>query len=510
MEPTFTDLKAETKVLTSRKESQQQGARIVVEGAMTNQLGPVEGTFPNHRVVPTGRLIGVTGAVFLGIALNAAFSGSADASLLCSAGNMVGVGTCVETVSFGPDDPNVSNATLVIDKWTSNAAPGFTETLTNVQINGGGNVGFSGSLVNQGDQTASLGLNQSVTTTLTAGSGSPSTFLPSPVAMNGTFAGAPVILAPGASSGLNGVNYATNSPTVLNLSSSLSPYVGPGTFQAGVATTSSTSLTATGGNAIPNTGTSVTAKLVVEYDFNNAATAGAAAGPAGGSFLCSAGNVAGAGSCTKTFIFGSNQGDLTNQLMAIDKFQSNAAANFSETLTHAKFTLSGNVASSGSLTNAGVTTSPESLALSSALTFTAGSGAPASFLSAPVAVNGSGNTAATLASNASSNYQLNFDLGTVALDLTSNLGDFAGTGFFDTQLSSLTDETLTNSNGAFPGTDRIDGLETGLTSSLSVIYTFDNEVAGGGGTAVPEPGTIAILGFSLASSMAFARRRRRA
>jgi hypothetical protein len=194
--------------------------------------------------------------------------------------------------------------------------------------------------------------------------------------------------------------------------------------------------------------------------------------------------------------------------MAIDKFQSNAAANFSETLTHAKFTLSGSVESSGSLTNAGSTTSPELLALSSALTFKAGSGAPASFLSAPVVVNGSGNTAATLASNASSNYRLNFDLGTVALDLTSNLGDFAGTGFFDTQLSSLTGETLTNSNGAFPGTDRFDDLETNDISSLSVTYTFDNEVAGGG-TAVSEPGTIAIFGsFSLVLSMVFARRRR--
>ena len=72
------------------------------------------------------------------VALAAGFSlffpAAAEAALACEAGsnNSVGTFTCTETVTFGPQRTDFSNAALTFDRFVSRAAPGFTETLTSV------------------------------------------------------------------------------------------------------------------------------------------------------------------------------------------------------------------------------------------------------------------------------------------------------------------------------------------------------------------------------------------
>ena len=171
-------------------------------GVMTKHPWWAAGALVSRRAALLGQSTGATSALFLGLALGAALSGPANASLLCTSGGVVGIGTCTETVSFGPASPGLANEFLTFDKWTSNAAPGLTETLTNVQIGPGGNVQLSGNLINQDSQSVTLSLNQTATTTFTPVLGSPGTFLAPPLTVSGTFSAGPVTLAAGASANL--------------------------------------------------------------------------------------------------------------------------------------------------------------------------------------------------------------------------------------------------------------------------------------------------------------------
>lgn len=455
----------------------------------------------------SGQFVGVICAIATAAVLNAMPSGAAHAALLCTNGTVIGIGSCAETVSFTAG-LEITNGPLTLDKWTSNAAAGLTETLTNVQYRVGGNVNFSGSVTNNGPALSAMSFSQSEAITFTSGPGSPGNFLTAPMIANGSSTPVPPVnVSPGTNLSLSG-NYTVGPSSPVNVNTSLGQYIGPGTFQAQASTSTGSILTSTtsinGGNAGP-VATSALGQIQIEYDFQNAASSGALAGPGGGGFICTPGNVAGAGSCVRTISFGPAATDFTNAL-SLDKFQSNAAAGFSETLTHARFTLSDNVHSDGSLMNDTSGTATIGLGVSNAMTFSAGSGAPSGFLTSPVVVTSNGTVSSgTLASGASTPYTLDFAGSPTALDLTAGLSGFLGVGTFDANMSTSTSASVAEALTA-TGADVL-GNTTSISPFLTLTYTFDNERTSVASS--PEPASISILGVAFALTCLGASRRRR-
>lgn len=198
-----------------------------------------------------------------------ALPSTADAALICTAGNVVGSGTCAETVAIGPQGLELTNAVLTLDRFVSNASPGFFETLTSVKVTGTGSYASTGSLRNVNEGTISFSISAYSTLSFTAGSGAPSIFLTSPLLVSGASPPVTFTLSAGASA-----SYSPMFPygsAMQTSTSGLSGFFGPGTFQA-LASTSS-GFTITGGNdsVFVSVFPTATANLTIEYDFFNAA-----------------------------------------------------------------------------------------------------------------------------------------------------------------------------------------------------------------------------------------------
>ena len=205
--------------------------------------------------------------------------------------------------------------------------------------------------------------------------------------------------------------------------------------------------------------------------------------------------VCGAGSCTETVSFGGPT-DLNNAVLTLDKFT--PAAN--QTLVDVNVSFNGSFFSSGSLTNSSPSTQTFHFSENTDFTFTAGAGAPPSFLTTPFDISGnSGLLPFTLASGASAPVGISFSLPMGSLPtITSDLGGFIGPGMFQTLVSTLTDEEFVGGGGNISAS-----LFSGATPIVTITYDFTVN------SGVPEPSTWAmvLLGFTGVGFMAYRRRK---
>ena len=176
--------------------------------------------------------------------LIAALTGSTHAALVCTPGNVVGVGGCEESVTTGPiATTEFSNQPLSFDLWQSNAEPGFVETLVGVRFTFGGTVHYDAILKNFSLSTKAGGMVIDEIFDFSRGSG-PASFLTSDIT----------------TTGLSGLTYALSAgqaipiqvdATLPNLAVvhtfGLDDYSGSGTFEAVVS--GSTGYTFTGNAA---------------------------------------------------------------------------------------------------------------------------------------------------------------------------------------------------------------------------------------------------------------------
>lgn len=216
-------------------------------------------------------LLGAVSTLALGAAFGVGTPGAANAALTCTAGNIVGTGTCTETVTFGPSKTDFANATLTLDKWLSTASAGFTQTLKDVKYSLNGSYKSTGTLTNTSASTQNFFFAQSMGFQFSAGAGAPSDFLN--VAQT-IFAGTGNIKYTLAGSGGNAPFSANLSiaPTPSGaLTAFLAQYTGPGTFQAVAGTLTSSTFTGGGGNITSALTTNATPSITLTYEFVTAA-----------------------------------------------------------------------------------------------------------------------------------------------------------------------------------------------------------------------------------------------
>ena len=215
--------------------------------------------------------ISLSGVISLALLASfcAVIPGTADAALVCTAGNVLGSGTCAETVAIGPQGLDFNNAVLTLDKFASNASLGFFETLTAVKVTGTGLYASRGSLRNINDGTISFTASANSTLSFTAGASAPSTFLTSPLSVSGFASPQPFTLSPGASASYSPM-FAYGS-AMQTSTTGLSGFFGPGTFQALASTSSGIAITGGLDGVFVSEFPTATANLAIEYDFFNAA-----------------------------------------------------------------------------------------------------------------------------------------------------------------------------------------------------------------------------------------------
>lgn len=209
-------------------------------------------------------------AAALGCTVLTGFVGGAQAALICSAGssNTAGTFTCTESVSFGPVKTDLSGAVLVLDKFATFAAAGFTQNLTAVDWSVRSSLNASGTLTNNSSSTQRFTFNETEALTFSAGAGAPASFLPSGLVSGAGSGLIPFTLAQGASANY-GFNLST--ATVGGGAASVAGYGGGGTFQALVSTTTDVVINGGGGNISLNAQTFVTPQISLTYTFQTAA-----------------------------------------------------------------------------------------------------------------------------------------------------------------------------------------------------------------------------------------------
>jgi hypothetical protein len=117
--------------------------------------------------------------------LIAALTGSTHAALVCTPGNVVGSGSCQESVTLGQTvTTEFSNQPLSFDLWQSNAGSGFVETLQDVRFTFGGTVHYDAILKNFAASTKAGGMVIDELFILSRGSG-PAGFLPTNISTTG-------------------------------------------------------------------------------------------------------------------------------------------------------------------------------------------------------------------------------------------------------------------------------------------------------------------------------------
>jgi hypothetical protein len=182
------------------------------------------------------------------------------------------------------------------------------------------------------------------------------------------------------------------------------------------------------------------------------------------------GSIVGSGSCVETITF-SGQTDLTNAALTIDKWISTASPGFTETLLDVKFNVGGSISSSGTLTNNSASTQSFKISISEDFTFSPGSGAPSNFLVPAVDVTGTTpQQTFTLAAGASTPFSAALTLGPVSLAvITTLLNQYTGPGTFNANLSTLTGITILGGGGNIAATQA-----TNAIGEVDVEYDFVN------------------------------------
>lgn len=154
---------------------------------------------------------------------------SARAALVCTAGNVIGTGTCTETVSLAPSlTAGFTAMPLTLDLWTSNAQLGFSETLTDATFTFGGSVDYTSHIRNFLAQTTYANLTTTSTFDFAAGAGSPATFLPAGTTTADTTI-VNFVLSPNQTALFGFV--ATLPNKSITDTTGLDQFTGPGTFQ---------------------------------------------------------------------------------------------------------------------------------------------------------------------------------------------------------------------------------------------------------------------------------------
>ena len=217
--------------------------------------------------ITLGRLIGCLPFAAL---LFAVMPEAAQAGLICSAGNILGAGSCVETVTTGPGATEFTNAPIGLDKWSSNAQVGFVETLTDAQFVFTGTLFVNGSAMNNGSpgSVASFTVTFPETFTFAAGAGAPSNFLSSNQQLSSVLGFTNVNVAAQTSTSLSGSVSVTSLPLVIT--TGLAQYIGAGTFQTLLSTLTGTTINGGGGLITVNSANTVSGQVNVVYHFNNA------------------------------------------------------------------------------------------------------------------------------------------------------------------------------------------------------------------------------------------------
>ena len=215
-------------------------------------------------------LLGAVSTIALGAAFGVGTPGAANAALVCTAGNIVGTGTCTETVTFGPSKTDFSGAILTLDKWVSNVSAGFSQTLKDVKYSVSGKYISTGTLTNKSASTQTFQFAQTMVFGFSNGAGAPSDFLPAPVSTSASTGNLKYTLAGGAS-GPFSANLTAGPVSTGPLTGNLPQYTGPGTFQAQVGTTTGSSFIGGGGNITTSLTTTATPSITLTYEFVTAA-----------------------------------------------------------------------------------------------------------------------------------------------------------------------------------------------------------------------------------------------
>ena len=215
-------------------------------------------------------LLGAVSTLALGAAFGVGTPGAANAALTCTAGNIVGAGTCTETITFGPSKTDFAGAVLTLDKWLSNASAGFTQTLKDVKYNLLGSYKSTGTLTNNGTSTQSFSFSQNMNFVFSAGAGAPSDFLAAPQSVS-TGTGKVKYTLAGGASGPFSANLSISPFASGSLTAFLAQYTGPGTFQALATTQTSSTFTGGGGNITSALTTTASPSISLTYDFVTAA-----------------------------------------------------------------------------------------------------------------------------------------------------------------------------------------------------------------------------------------------
>jgi hypothetical protein len=166
---------------------------------------------------------------YLQLSVALAFSGAAQAALVCTPGDVLGPGHCDEVVSLGPlATTEFSNQALTFDRWQSNAQPGLDESLVGVTFSFGGTVAYDAILKNFDLSTKVGGMVINEIFSFANGTG-PADFLPTPI-MASSHSGLTFALSPGQAIPIGIADTLAN--VVIARTTSLDSYTGPGTFQA--------------------------------------------------------------------------------------------------------------------------------------------------------------------------------------------------------------------------------------------------------------------------------------
>jgi hypothetical protein len=219
-------------------------------------------------------LVGVGLAAVLGAASIVGSTSTSRAALVCTPGNIVGPGSCTETVTFGPTTAGIVNVPLTIDKWVSNASAGFTETLSAANFSFGGSFGISPNVTGLGPGSGTINFDIAASLLYGPGSGAPPNFLnPTLNPTSGTPSMISVTLASGQS--INFSSTITVTPATLGpITTGLGGYIGPGTFAALVTSLSSVSISSSGTGGISlSLSTIDAAEIDVTYDFTTTSIA---------------------------------------------------------------------------------------------------------------------------------------------------------------------------------------------------------------------------------------------